>query len=322
MASTKPNRLVAALPIALAAMAALLLAASSDPAPRATDAAVPADLATTFLVQAECTSRDGTPLPGVLPFDAPCQAQQPATPGPLAYRRLDWSGVQASDAVLLPEGAIAQTFDFGDAPRAFSRLDRGLGDGGDLIVLTPHGAGIERTEDGGAGKQWWRDPSCHDGVGWLLFEGEPAEGWQSRDGWLGRAGNARTCPSAQSRVHTRWRRTSHALPWTDRPGSSPRGTLRLDTILSEHFAGGPPPVADHMERFLFAAGLGKVMWERWEHSTRTRRAEDELADTIAIIEEDGRCPMAAEPPGPGWLRADCRVWMRFDRAGGDSLPWP
>lgn len=322
MASTKPNRIASALPIALAATAALLLAASSDPAPRAADAAVPADLATTFLVQAECTSRDGVPLPGVLPFDAACQAQQPATPGPLAYRRLDWSGVQASDAVLLPQGDIAQTFDFGDAPRAFSRLDRGLGDGGDLIALTPHGAGITRTEDGGAGKQWWRDPSCHAGVGWLLFEGSPTGDWDSRDGWLGRARDAESCPSAQSRVHTRWRRTSLALPWTDRAGARPRGTLRLDAIQSEHYAGGPPHRADHMERFLFASGLGKVMWERWEHAARTRREPEELAEAISVMKGDGRCPVAADPPEAGWLRADCRVWMRFDRAGGESLPWP
>lgn len=289
-----------------------------DRAPPAQEAVAP-DLVTLFLVQAECADAAGVPLRGVLPFEAGCQLHRPATPGQLTYRRLDWSGVQANDALLLPDGRVIQTFDFGDGPRAFGRLDRGLGDGGDLLRVSGLGVGIEQTEDGGAGRQWWRDPWCRDGAGWLLFAGTPGDAWVGRSSQLGMVRDEAGCAGSYSEVWTQWRRTAMTLPWTDGIAG---GQRQLDVIVSEHFASGPEERSDHMERFVFAAGLGKVMWERWEHAGRTRREAGELAQAIRAMEGDGRCPVPASAPGAGWLRADCRVWMRFDRGGGLSLPWP
>jgi hypothetical protein len=271
-------------------------------------------LSTAHLVQSICAT------PGALPFEAACGPTTPATPGALPYRRLDWSGVQAVDAVLLPSGEVAHTFDFGDGQRAFSRLDRGQGDGGDLLRITNRVVSITQTEDGGAGRQWWRDNECHVGDGWLLYRGTPTDQWTTSDDQLAQAFDDRSCPRTFSRVHTRWRRVSYPMPWRDNLGAS--GTLTLDAILSEHYAGGPPDQADHMERFLFARGLGKVMWERWEHAGRTHRVPAELAQAIMAMDGDGRCPIPADAPAPGWVRADCRVWMHFDRQGGQSMPWP
>jgi hypothetical protein len=273
-----------------------------------------------FLAQSECVGAGGAPLVGVLPFEAECQNQRAAVPGHLPYRRIDWSGVQASDAVLLPSGAIAQTFDFGDAPRAFGRLDRGLGDGGDLVVITPSGVGIEQTEDGGAGRQWWRDPFCRQGAGWLLFEGQPTTEWRSRVSQLGMVRNAEDCARDFSFVYTRWRQQPVELPWRDNRGGE--GAVVLNSIISEHFAGTAINNADHMERFVFSEGIGKTLWQRWEHSGRTHRNADELRGAIAAMEGDNRCPVAGDVPAPGWVLADCRVWMNFDRAGGQWMAWP
>jgi len=273
-----------------------------------------------FMVQHQCLDRAGVPQPGVTPIDPACGTTEPAQAGPLAYRRLDWSGVQASDAVLLPAGAIAHTFDFGDPPRAFGRLDRGLGDGGDLVVVSSRGVGIQQTEDGGAGRQWWRDPDCHAGDGWLLFRGTPTIAWVAEDGRLARASDPVACPTRFSAVHTRWRLGAMTLPWVDTEGRA--GATHREVIVSEHFAGGPPDRADHLERFVFAEQLGKVAWERWEHGARTRRSRDELQLYMRVMQGDQRCPVAGEPPGPGWLLIDCRVWMRFQRATARSLHWP
>ena len=275
-------------------------------------ARVSEDYAHRFLLQHECEG-------GALPFEAACTHATPARAGALSYRRFDWSGVQASDAVLREDGAILHTFDFGDGARAFGRLDRGIGDGGDLLRVTARGVGAEQTEDGGAGRQWWRDPHCHEGAGWLFFDTEAGDAWQSRDGFLGLGRSPEECPPARSVVHTRWRRVAFELPWTD---GRMAGWIQRDAIVSEHYSGGPPDVADHMERFVFAAGLGKVVWERWEHQSRTQRDRAELERDMAIMRQDGRCPIGADAPGEGWLRADCRVWMRFERGATRSLPWP
>lgn len=297
-------------------LALLALVACDEGPPRAPEPVAPGALSEEyvwrFLVQHECEG-------AALPVEEACGASRPARAGALSYRRIDWSGVQAIDAVLREDGAILHVIDFGDGERAFGRLDRGRGDGGDLARITAWGVGYEQTEDGGAGRQWWRDQRCAAGAGWLLFDREAGDQWQSRDTTLGLGRSEGECPAQTAVVHTRWRRVSFTLPWTD---GGPVRETRRDSIVVDHFSGGPPEVADHMERFVFSAGLGKTVWERWEHAERTRRDRAEVTRDVGITATDGRCPIGADAPGPEWVRADCRVWTRFVRGPSASLAWP
>jgi hypothetical protein len=267
-----------------------------------------------FLVQHECANHVLTPL------QENCLAPRPARPGTLTYRRFDWSGVQAQDALLLGPDRVVQTFDFGDAPRAFARFDQGRGDGGDLISITAAGAFITLTEDGGAGRQHWQEPGCPPSRGWLLFAyplTPSAPG--SRGGSLGRSSAEGACTTSFSPVTTVWARTTFTFPW--REGDGPMHMTARPAIVSEHYA-GPAERPHHMERFVFVEHLGKIAWERWENVLSSRRDQAELMQSIFAMNADGRCPIEARPPEGSWVRADCRVWTKVAPGPAQPMGWP
>ncbi len=267
-----------------------------------------------FVVQSVCEQARA------LPFEADCGVPQPAAAGAtLPWRKFDWAGVMASDAVLArrrDRPVARQSFDFGDGARRFGVLDNqpgNAGDGGDLIGQRGRDTTILMTEDGGGGVQWFQAPGCEDepesGIGgWLLFDTEQGPEWRERVARLRITQSAERCPFRYVPAYTRWRRLPVAYPWLD--GDAPRPPFEAATIISEHFDGSDIAGARHLERFWFACGLGKIRWERWERGP----GEATLPACPSIT--------GSEPPGPGWRLADCRYWARF-RRGEQPIPgWP
>ena len=284
-----------------------------------------------YVIQSACLDRAGTPIPGRLPFEPGCDRTRPLRTGePLPYRKHDWPGApdalprgyQASDSLLgTLRGAPAaiQTFDFGNAPREFGRKDSG--DGGQVIPLPADGSlSAAMTEDGGAGVQWFQSATCQ--AGWLLavppFTGE----WQQRLIGLNITSGPEVCPSRLNPSLTRWRSARIDLPWRE-SGTGRTAATPAEVLVSEHFSGTAIAVADHLERFWFARGLGLVRWERWENGPRSR-----LAARVAMAAQlygSGRCPPIAfgEPPDAGWQLVDCRTWTNMVReAPLPALDWP
>lgn len=306
---------------ALLLLLALVPACDQDsaPPPQPPPPAVPWNEATRFLAQHECAN-------GLLPVQEGCAAPAPAREGEVAYRRRDWSGAQISDAVLADRGGrqmVLQTFDFGDGDRAFGRFDEGRGDGADLIRQDPGGVSILMTEDGGAGVQFWQGSPCPSVAGWLLFDAPLQHGdWQTRTVRIGLSRDPGACPAGLGSAFTRWRLEHVSVPWrVDGSAEVSRTTLRV--IVSEHFGGPSIEAADHLERFVFAEGVGKILWQRWEHADRTRRAD--LVEATRILAGSGRCPpgVPGPPDGDGhWILADCRLWTDFVRGPARSMPWP
>lgn len=259
-----------------------------------------------FLVQGLCES------PTVLPFESGCRPRPAQAGAILPWRKFDLDGVMASDALAATRrGApvVRHSFDFGDAGRAFGRFDT-PGDGGNLIARRGADTVILMTQDGGGGVQWLQGPDCEDGSelglgGWLLFDDQAGPEWRERLVVLRITRSPTGCPFRYVPAYTRWRRVPVAYPWLD--GDLPRPSFTAETIISEHYDGRAIASARHLERFWFAENLGMLRWERWERGGAPFRP--------AI------CPpiTGAEPPAPGWIMADCRMWTRF-RRGAQPVP--
>lgn len=270
-----------------------------------------------FLVQGVCE------VPALLPFEVGCHPR-PATAGTtpgatLPWRKYDLEAVLATDAVAATRrGApvVRHSFDFGDAGRTFGRLDATpplVGDGGNLIARRGADTVILMTQDGGNGVQWFQGPGCEDepeaGLGgWLLFDDEAGPEWRARLVVLRITRGPALCPLRYVPAYTRWRRLPVEYPWFD--GDAPQPPFRAESIISEHYDGRGIERARHLERFWFGRDLGMLRWERWE---RAGPATDPR-----------RCPAitGAEPPGAGWVLADCRLWTRFRRGEQPIPPWP
>ena len=276
------------------------------------------DEAVNFLAQHEC-GNDALPVEPACVGGAPLREGQ--TP---AYRRLDGSGTQATDALVARRAGgdvVIQTFDFGDSPRAFGRFDEGKGDGADAVRLDAGGISIYATEDGGAGLQFWAGAPCPAVAGWLLWDAPLRRDWTARTVRIGLARSLGECPVLGA-SWTRWRLVDATVPWNASDGRA--GTWTGPAVLTDHFGTGSPDTADHVERFLNARGLGKVLWERWEHRTRSMVPPARRAELRRVAAVDGRCapPVGGlEPLGSEWERTDCRLWTRFALGAGPAMPW-
>lgn len=331
--------------IATVALALSLLAAGAVPAraPASSPDLLP------YLVECIGTAPSGGP-------DFPT-AERPGCRVPIrtreaavAWRKHDWPiaaeaankplGFQVSDAYLLaaaPHVVVAQTFDFGDAPRHFHRYDAGKsaagGDGGDVLVPFPDGIYIPFTEDGGAGRQWFMgEAACGDGprpreqfAGWLLFGSDVSADTQARTATLRQVLGDPACPSHFNTAYTQYWRTRLTVPFRVVDGSAAtQGTATVDAIVSEHY--GRRFLSDHLERFVFAPGLGKIRWERWENLLLTHN--DGAGSQSDRLAEERRCPPipGLDSPGLTWAMADCRTWTNLVRQrppwAAAAYPWP
>ncbi|RYI36286.1 MAG: hypothetical protein EON48_00100 [Acetobacteraceae bacterium] len=284
-----------------------------------------------YVIQSACLDQAGSPLPGRLPFEPGCDSTRSLRTGePLPYRKHDWPGAvdalprgyQASDSLLgTLRGAPAaiQTFDFGNTPRAFGHKDPG--DGGQVIPLPANGElSAAMTEDASGAPQWFQSATCQ--AGWLLATPPFTADWQQRLIGLNITSGPEVCPSRLNPSLTRWRSARIDLPWRE-ASNGHTATAPAEVLVSEHFSGTAIAIADHLERFWFARGLGLVRWERWENGPRSHlAARTAMADHLA---HSGRCPPIAfgEPPDPGWQMVDCRTWTNFVReAPLPALDWP
>ena len=230
---------------------------------------------------------------------------------------------------LLGQPAVIHGFDFGGGDRRFGVLDRGRGDGGQAVPIESGIAYIAMTEDGSGGVQWFLSPDCQAGgrgwQGWLLAETPITEAWRERVVRLRIAPQAEACPRAFDLSLTRWRGARIALPWREAATGAVFET-HTEIIVSEHFGGGTIALADHLERFVLARGLGLVRWERWENFSLSRLAlREQMAETIA---RQGRCPALefSAAPAENWRMVDCRFWTNMVRATAAAplraLDWP
>ena len=297
-----------------------------------------------LMAQENCLDAAGQPIAGLLPFAPGCARRAPAEEGGLlGYRKHDWPaaglaaalprGYQASDAYVttingLP--AVVQSFDYGTPPYTFGQWDGGV-DGGDGVVLDGARLAIALTEDPVGGAQWWNSERCDGRLpikpGWLLWQpGPPAA---VAPNYLTRSPTE--CRRGRTLSLTRWQVGPLTLPWL-RLGQ-PQGSFTLPGLVSEHYTHPEVVRSNAMERFFFAAGLGKVRWERWENLAfpggRADRAQVEKdAATLAAA---ATCPDAdAMPPpdrlGGAWRLTFCRMWTNLEPAPPGQpfrvLPWP
>jgi hypothetical protein len=296
-----------------------------------------------FMIQDVCLDRAGMVVIGHAPIagDPACVARRDLFPGErLPYHKHDHrtqadaraggaaSGYQRHDGFPVETATfgdvIVQSFDFGGGDRRFGRFDDGKGDGGDIVVLSPYSAAIGATDDGGAGFQLFVGAGCRDRVtpgaiadSWIVallnpvgpLRGETVA--QLKDLKRGQQGD---CPPRLNQAYTRWQ----VQPVTFRAASGQGTPVTLATLVSDHFGGGDPRSADHLERFYFTRELGPTRWERWQDRARSRDADKQAAEMGA----SGRCS-AVPPPAenPALVMVDCREWSSIqppDEAHGDA----
>jgi hypothetical protein len=298
-----------------------------------------------FLVQAVCVDAAGR-ANGALPGEPDCRATVPQTPEmKVPWRRHDWpdareavppaAGYQASDSVLGQVGgrdAVVQSFDFGDALRRFGRFDGGLGDGGQVAVLSGGWASLVFTEDGGGGRQWFVGPGCRfrresRHRAWLLFDAEVGPAWREAEARLVIAASPTSCPRRLNAALTRFRRAAVQLPFRrlGAGGAARMEERTVDAVISEHFGGAAVAEADHVERFVLGRGFGLLRWERWANFGRARnRALGAQAAGIALSR---RCPATSEPfaAADKYRLVDCRTWTTLVPSPGwraADFAWP
>jgi hypothetical protein len=330
-----------------AALAALALGLAAALAGAADEAPAGWRLVYDYLVQDVCLGPADAPLIGVSPADGParCPRHRDLRVGErLPYHKHDWASHDARAA--LPEGyqrsddfpirtrrlgvAVLQSFDFGSPPARFDRFDPS--DGGQLALFSPNAVAYGLTEDGGGGLQLFLGPACASPdpvarlqASWIVVD---------RSFAAGRPGHAlarlttspERCPAALANAFTRWRVRGLAL----RIGTG--GAVwrhNFSALISDHFGGRNPQVANHLERFYFTRELGLVRWERWENLARPG---DPAARTTGVANAEplaasDRCEAIAEPPAATgrWLMTDCRQWTNIvaprDPAGDPPGFW-
>lgn len=280
------------------------------------------------MIQNVCLDAAGKVLAGVSPIDpgGRCARQRDLRPGErLPYHKDDHPGT--ADRAGAPEGyqrhdsfpvmtadfgeVVEDSFDFGAGQgRRFGVFDKGLGDGGDIVLLSPGAASIAATEDAGAGFQLFVGAGCHDSIGpaalarsWIIAlytSGAPLAGESvARLNDL-RQGHQQRCPSRLNAAYTRWR----VKPVRYNAG------VTLLTLVSDHYGGPAPDRASHVERFYFTRELGATRWERWQNPERTHAVSArEIKAAAARLAASGRCGPALPPPGGGpFVMVDCREW--------------
>ena len=309
--------------------------AAEAPPARATEAPPGWQAAWDYLVQDVCVDGADQPVTGATPLDGPaaCPRQRKLRTGErLPYHKWDWPGgndrasYQQSDSIPIRSSlgpAVLQTYDFGDPPRAFGRLDEG--DGGQVAFFTGETVAFGVTEDGGAGMQLFIGPGCVPADSWVVvgrgFATQPAGEALARI-----TRNMDRCPAHLGYAYTRWRVqpvTYRTLTPVERDSGSP-GRVELPTLVSEHFGGRSVEAAGHLERMQFTHALGYTRWERWENLAVHGGAADRTqAQAFAAT---GRCDAGLGAPAPGgWVLVDCRQWTVMagpdDPAGDPPGPW-
>jgi len=319
--------------------AAVMLGASAglaeEAAPALQSTASP-ELIRDFMIQDACLDASGSVLEGVSPIDGDrrCVGRRDLLPGqnlpyhkhdhpalqekagaPRGYQRHDSFPVETASFGLVVE----HSFDFGVGEgRRFGVFDAERGDGGDVTLLSSNAASFAATEDGGGGFQLFVGAGCHDQVGaaaladsWIiaLFDRRHAAPLQgqtvARLNDL-RPGRQSNCPARLNPAFTRW----YVQLIHYRSAEAQGIPIALTTLISEHYGGEQPDVADHVERFYFTRELGSTRWERWQNLSHSRDFRpDQLTKAASDLAASGRCAQADAPKGDAvFVMVDCREW--------------
>ncbi len=320
------TRSLGAPPVAISILLAVLLFVVSTPS-RAQGVPPAWRDVWAFLVEDVCTDGSDHPIPGTSPLDGGCSRPRTLRVGErLPYHKQDWAGNADQDAH--PDGyqrsdsfpvsstlgpAVVQSYDFGDAPRAFEQFDDG--DGGQVAFLGADGASFGITEDGGAGLQFFLGPDCTPENGWLIA-GRSFASRTTGQALARITRNAARCPQRLGYAFTRW----HVQPLGYRDSLRGRtGRITLSTLVSEHFGGKDVDGAEHLERMYFTHELGYTRWERWQNLSVHDRPRDRQQATE--LGASDRCEPELEAPSATtrWVMVDCREWTRivapYDPAG-------
>ena len=119
-----------------------------------------------------------------------------------------------------------------------------------------------------------------------------------------REGRQEGCPARLDAAFTRW----YVQPVRYRAAAGQGVPVTLTTLISEHFGGADPELADHVERFYFTRELGSTRWERWQNLTDGHDA-DQPTKKASEFAAAGRCSQAAVPDGGlPFVMVDCREW--------------
>jgi len=321
------------------ALVALVLATAGiaplSPAPLALAAEAAPEILRDFMTQNVCLDARGDVVVGRSPLDnADCARQRDLRPSePLPYHKHDHpapaqsaaapAGYQRHDSFPVETAGLGtiveHSFDFGAGEgRRFGVFDLGS-DGGDIVVLSPGGASIAATEDGGGGFGLWVG-ECAGVVtaaslahSWIIAEAEPPRGAVLEGETIARLNGVKrgqdACPARFNRAYTTWR----VIPFAYRAAPGQGAPVTLTTFVSEHYGGAEPATADHVERFYFTRELGGTRWERWQNAAGNRDyGATMIAGRAAEFAASGRCSEAPAPAGGAkWLLIDCREWTRI-----------
>jgi len=217
---------------------------------------------------------------------------------PITCRRFDFGHHQSTENFLLPDGSVITTwgyYPFGpfSPPR----------DGGERLVFGPT-TRIDSTEDGGTPNrvQFFVGANCG-GTGWVAYRSDVAAETQQLVARLNIALDDPNRCSANSQAFTRyWRAT------VDYPKIGP-----VDSIISEHFNSGSLDRASALERFFWAYGWGRLVWQAFRtewpsflpptwSDEMTRRCPDFGFNTVNAARQ--------------WHLVDCRVSVLVEAANG------
>jgi hypothetical protein len=323
-------------------LAKLLLSCSIAAASLSTAPAVHAEenfraAASDFLIQDLCVDSNGNPLAGVSPLaaDGQCVRHRNVKVGEtLPYVRHDWSndasrssepaGLERTDSFPVSAGnrtLIVSEFDFGTAPRAFGRFDKG--EGGQLAVVTNDQASVILTQDS-KGLKFFFGPRCKTPVtlrsldeSWTLFD---KTAFTARHGatvsHLKQSLEPESCPSHLDASATEWSMREMRF----RRDLAHNLTEPLLTIVTDHFSGAKPEAAGSMERMYFTRELGWTRWERWQNLAVGRGHQSDNLDRADKLAKSGRCDVRDGPPsGSGsWVMVDCREWTNIQPAGANA----
>ena len=261
-----------------------------------------------FLVQSRCP--DGSPPNNC---DQPYQMTDAMS---LTWHKRDWPGPYDglfSDSVWTASGGVLSTFSVEpDHPWVPPN------DGGDIYGIDtsvdPVRVLVLKTQTGDIPHPYYFIGANCGGTGWVLFDAAlpvlPAyyyggnAKWRSVTAQIGQADSPSGCAPLSPAF------TQYHMELVDVPFIifGTHTTLRIPTIISEHYDGPSPSQSVNLERFWFALGWGKIRWDFYS------------ADRPSRGDISGACPRMPPwdyvPPFPGAQLTDCRVWTNITAADG------
>src|SRR5262249_64262 len=126
---------------------------------------------------------------------------------------------------------------------------------------------------------------------WIVAEFDPSRLAPFRGETIARLnglppGRQDACPTRFHPAYT----TSPLPPFPSRAAPGHGTPATLATLISDHYGGLGPAIADHVERFYFTRELGGTRWERWQNAAgNSRLSAAKVVEMAAWFAGTGRC---------------------------------